>query len=318
LDGARRRLRAADELSRQAAAGRAPARARGRSVPSPRLEGCEGFTFTIRPGFRFSDRTPVRADAFARAISRILAPGVNSPAVQYARDIVGAEAVLQGKRATPAGVVISGNRLVIRLKRSVPDVPARTTMPFFCAVPPTLPSDPEGIASFPGSGPYYVAEYVRGQRIRLERNRFYGGRRPHHVDRFDITLDAQFGVSLDKVESGNADWGFAPPPLHFDPARGLVRKYGINRSQFPRRTGPANEGRVKRNLKQIGLDVEIKGLPPPALFNRISRADAAFDIARIDWIPDYIDPFQFTNVLFDSQFLGLTNVAHFSSRKYAC
>jgi peptide/nickel transport system substrate-binding protein len=371
------------------------------------------FTFTLRPGFRFSDGTPVRADAFARAISRILAPGVNSPAVQYVRDIVGAEAVLQGKRATPAGVVISGNRLVIRFKRPVPDFPARTTMPFFCAVPPTLPSDPEGIGSFPGSGPYYVAEYVRGQRIRLERNRFYGGRRPHHVDRFDITLEAQFGVSLDEVESGKADWAFAPTPLLFDPARGLVRKYGINRSQFfvvpglllkayqlnnarplfrnnlrlrravnsaiDRRAllrGPgglltgrpteqhlpptmpgfrdaklypldrpdlrkarslargstragkailwtfniplelANAQIVKRNLKQIGLDVQIKGLPPPALFSRIFRPDAAFDIARVDWISDYFDPFQFTNALFDSQFLGLTNVAHFSSRKF--
>ena len=371
------------------------------------------FTFTLRPGFRFSDGTPVRADAFARAISRILARGVNSPGVQYARDIVGAEAVLQGKRATPAGVVTSGNRLVIRLKRSAPDFPARTTMPFFCAVPPSLPSDPEGIGSFPGSGPYYVAEYVRGQRIRLERNRFYGGSRPHHVDRFDISLVAQFGVSLDHVESGKADWAPAPADVLFDPAHGLVRKYGINRSQFlvvpglvlkayqlnnarplfrsnPRlrravnyaidrrallrgpgglltgrptdqhlppimagfrdaklypldrpdlrkaralargstRSGkailwtfdfPDNLAKaqiVRRNLRAIGLDVEVKGLPPPAFFSRISRPDAAFDIARVDWLPDYIDPFQFTNVLFDSQFLGLSNIAHFSSRKY--
>jgi peptide/nickel transport system substrate-binding protein len=37
------------------------------------------YTFTLRDGFRFSDGTPVRADAFARAIDRTLAPDVESP-----------------------------------------------------------------------------------------------------------------------------------------------------------------------------------------------------------------------------------------------
>ena len=32
------------------------------------------FTFTLRTGFRFSDGSPVRASAFARAINRTLAP----------------------------------------------------------------------------------------------------------------------------------------------------------------------------------------------------------------------------------------------------
>ena len=36
------------------------------------------YTFALRRGFRFSDGTPVRASAFARAINRTLAPGVES------------------------------------------------------------------------------------------------------------------------------------------------------------------------------------------------------------------------------------------------
>ena len=32
------------------------------------------YTFRLRSGFRFSDGTPVRASAFARAITRLLAP----------------------------------------------------------------------------------------------------------------------------------------------------------------------------------------------------------------------------------------------------
>src|SRR4029453_19397627 len=37
------------------------------------------YTFTLRGGFRFSDGTPVRASAFARAIQRTLAAGDASP-----------------------------------------------------------------------------------------------------------------------------------------------------------------------------------------------------------------------------------------------
>jgi peptide/nickel transport system substrate-binding protein len=372
------------------------------------------FTFTLRTGFRFSDGTPVRADAFARAISRLLAPGIESGGAQYVAEIVGAAAVRAGKRATPVGVVARGNRLTIRLTRPVPDFPSRTTMGFFCAVPPNLPSDPEGLGAFPGAGPYYVAEYVRGQRVVLERNRFYRGSRPHHVDRIVADLRARTPEQvLDRIEAGEADWGLSTPPSLFDPARGLARKYGLNRSQFfvkpglllrafhmnasrplfrnnvglrravnfaidraalVRGQGSVALGRVtdqylpptlpgfrdasiyplarpdlrraralargntrsgravlwvldvppevaggqilKRDLKKIGLEVEVRALAPQTLFSRVAQPDAPFDILQVGWAPDYIDPFQFMNVLLDSRFLGNTNLAHFSSPRY--
>ncbi len=55
------------------------------------------FTFRLRNGFRFSDGSPVRASAFARAINRMLAPEMRSPGLQYVRDIVGAGQVVAGK-----------------------------------------------------------------------------------------------------------------------------------------------------------------------------------------------------------------------------
>jgi peptide/nickel transport system substrate-binding protein len=379
----------------------------------PRISSdAKTYRFTLRTGFRFSDGTPVDANAFARAINRTLAPGINSPGAQYTRAIVGAEAVRTGKSATATGVVASGNRLVVRLTQPVSDFPAQTTMPFFCAVPPTLPSDPEGVGAFPGSGPYYISEYVRGQRVGLERNRFYRGTRPHHVDRFVVDLQARTPQEVfDRIEAGRADWGLVPPPFYFDPAHGLAAKYGVNRSQFfvkpglvlrsyalnssrplfrnnvkLRRAvnfaldrpaiirassgslsghatdqylppsmpgfkdehiyplvrpdvrkaktlarGQTRSGKavmytidvppevassqiVKRNLKKIGLEVEIKRLPAQAFFSRLSRLP--FDIAPLGWAPDYIDPFQFTNVLFDGRFIGGTNSARFNSRRY--
>src|SRR5262249_17338868 len=117
------------------------------------------YTFTLRRGFRFSNKEPVRPLAFAGAIARVLALGGNDVVI----DIAVAEDVPRGTALMPAGVKTRGDRLIIRLKGAIPDFPARTTIPIFCAVPPNLPADPEGVTALPGSGPYYVASSIPGR-----------------------------------------------------------------------------------------------------------------------------------------------------------
>jgi peptide/nickel transport system substrate-binding protein len=189
------------------------------------------YTFTLRDGFRFSDGTRVRASAFARAINRTLMPDIRSTAAQYTRDIAGAADVQSGKAQAAPGVIARGNTLVVRFTRPVLDFAAKTTSTAFCAVPPTLPSDPEGIGRpFPAAGPYYVAEYRPGERVLLRRNRFYGGTRPHHVDGFDVDLRATSPQEvLDRVERNEADWGYVSGTLYFEPGRNLAAKYGLSR-----------------------------------------------------------------------------------------
>ena len=117
--------------------------------------------------------------------------------------------------------------------RAMPDFAVRTTMSFFCAVPPTLPAYPEGAGAFPSAGPYYVADYRPGEHISIQRNQYYGGTRPHHVDGFevDLTTPTQQEV-LDQVERGDVDWGYALGPVALETGRNLIAKYGINKSQF--------------------------------------------------------------------------------------
>jgi ABC-type oligopeptide transport system substrate-binding subunit len=196
------------------------------------------YTFKLRRGFRFNDGTPVRASAFARAINRALAPEMNSPGVLYVRDVVGAGRVLAGRSTSASGVVARGNTLVVRLTRPAPDFPSRMAATYFCAVSPTLPVDPEGVAAFPAAGPYYVADYRRGERVVLRKNKFYAGRRPHHVDGFDVDLRASSPLEmLRTVDRGEADWGHTIAGVFFDPSLGLVQKYHINRNRFFVRPG---------------------------------------------------------------------------------
>jgi ABC-type transport system substrate-binding protein len=374
------------------------------------------YTFRLRTGFRFSDKTPVRATAFARAINRTLAKGVESPAAQYTGDIVGAADVQAGKASAAAGVTARGNTLVVRFTRPVVNFAAITTMPFFCAVPPTLPSDPEGVGVFPSAGPYVITEYRPGERVTIRRNRFYRGTRPHHVDGFDVDLrSGDLSEVLDRVERDEADWGLALAPLYFEPGRGLAGKFGVNKSQFFVRPGYVfrhlvfNSSRplfrdnaalrravnfaldrrglvravtstslaerltdqylptsmpgftdadiyplerpnlerarrlargnlrggravlyaqnvpnalaiaqtIKQQLAEIGLDIEIRSLPQGgAFFSKLFTPGEPWDLAPVFWVPDFIDPFQYTNVLFDPQFANIGNFGRFDSRTF--
>jgi peptide/nickel transport system substrate-binding protein len=186
------------------------------------------YTFTIRRGLRFSDGAPVTAQAYARALERMFDPAMRSfgPA---SFPIVGAAQVLAGKAKSLAGVVANGRTLRLTLRRALPDLPTR--MSSVCAVPPNLPADPEGAkAPLPSPAPYYVSEYVLGERLVMERNRSYRGQRPQHVDR--ITVDLQGEVSaLDAIARGDLDSVFDTTDLGPRVAT-LVKRYGINRSRL--------------------------------------------------------------------------------------
>jgi peptide/nickel transport system substrate-binding protein len=205
------------------------------AVDVPRISrNAKTYTFTLRKSFRFSDGKPVRASAFARAINRVLALGPLSPGMPYTRDIAGAADVAAGRRTSAEGVVARGNKLTIRFTRPIVDFAAKTTMPFFCAVPPGLPPDPEGAGAIPSAGPYVITEYRHGERATIRRNRFYGGSRPHHLDGFDVVFMQFTGGAdaLDQVERGEVDWAQAGTATYFDPGRRLAAKYGVNRAQF--------------------------------------------------------------------------------------
>ena len=57
------------------------------------------------------------AQSFADAINRDLNPAMQSPAVPFISDIVGAQAVVDGKAKTASGVKVSGNKLIITLTK---------------------------------------------------------------------------------------------------------------------------------------------------------------------------------------------------------
>jgi peptide/nickel transport system substrate-binding protein len=175
------------------------------------------YTFTVRRDARFSDGTPVTARAFARALERIRVPEMRSELVLDFADV--------------REVRTDGRTLIFRLKRRAPAFLERTTA--LCAVPPSLPADPEGAkAPLPSAAPYFAAEFVPGERLVLERNRFYRGKRLFHVERFVIDLDVAQGAMVDAVARGDYDFATVNQTTGSARSDELVRRYGINREQY--------------------------------------------------------------------------------------
>jgi peptide/nickel transport system substrate-binding protein len=361
------------------------------------------YTFTIRKGYRFSTGAPVTARNYVRAIVRVINPAMRSPGAVHLKEIAGVRAV--------------GSRLIIRLEKKVPDLPARMTMPYTCPVPSDLPVDPEGIgAPLPGSGPYYIAEFVRGSRVVLKRNPFYRGPKAHHVNRLVVQVDTVTATSQ-KVEAGTMDVDVGVPLGRLSE---LSKRYGVNNGRLfsvpsanmfylymnterplfkgnvklrqavnfaldraklvysftegapyaasatddylPRglpgyvdaalyplkrpnlkkaralaqgHTGDgravlytcegagysclSNAQRIQADLKEIGLEVDIKQFPVSVYFAKFGTRGEPFDLLLDRLLVPWVDPYQYMNLQLDGRMLrptGNTNRSFFNSRDY--
>jgi ABC-type transport system substrate-binding protein len=186
-------------------------------------------TIELRRAFRFHNGQPVTAANYVAAFNRDANPKMKSPATGYMHEIVGVDAVISGKAQTISGVrAVGPYTLELRTKRPVGDLAARLTMPFFCPIAVDMPIDPDGVDTPLGSGPYYVASRVRNRQVVLERNRFYRGSRPAHVDMAVWTIRGRAACRVG-VEKDELDYcgGLGVPTADY---RELVARYGINKT----------------------------------------------------------------------------------------
>lgn len=178
-----------------------------RALPTRSADG-RTYTMTIRPGFRFSppSNQPVTAQTFKDSIERTLNPAMQSGYAAVLMDVVGASQYTAGKASHISGIVARGDTLTIRLTAPAPDFLSRLALSAFCAVPPNIPPDPNGLLKIPSAGPYYVTSYAPGQGDVLTRNPNYHGSRPHHFARIELAVHIPVGPAVHDIEAGTADF----------------------------------------------------------------------------------------------------------------
>ena len=77
---------------------------------------------------------------------------------------------------------------------------------------------------------------------------------------------------------------------------------------------------VKRQLAEIGLDVEVRGIPlhtaSAAYYTKLATPGEPWDLSLGLWQPSYVDPYAYINQLLDARYIGGTNFTRFDSRTY--
>ena len=195
------------------------------AVPTP-THGGTIYTFTIRPGFRFSppSNEPVTAATFKATIERVTNPRLKSPNASWLSGIAGYERYVTGKVRGLSGVVAHGRTLTIRLSKPDGAFLSRLAGSVACAVPPETPVARNGINDVPSAGPYYIASYTPRQQLVLRRNPNYHGGRPHHLDALVYTIGVDPSQAVKEIEAGTAD--YIPGGIPAGAAATLAAEYG--------------------------------------------------------------------------------------------
>lgn len=195
------------------------------AVPMP-SDGGRTYTFTVRPGFRFSppSNAPVTAQTFKSTIERVVNPAMKSALAYAFTNVAGYHAFVTGKTDGLSGIVARGETLTIRLAQPDGGLLANLAQGAACAVPTGTPAVRGGVPDIPSAGPYYVASQTPRQQIVLRRNPNYHGERPHRFARMVVTIGIASSRALADIEAGTADYALDGQP--HDAAPRLMARYG--------------------------------------------------------------------------------------------
>ena len=180
--------------------GRSSSPRRAAGFPMVSKDG-KTYTSRSRPGFKFSDGSPVTAANYAFAINRALNPTMQSPAAPFIDDIVGAQAVLDGKAQKASGVKAKGNKLIIKLTQPDGGLPGQARHAVLPALPTNMAIDPKGVNAYPSAGPYYIASRDVGRQIVAQAEPELQGHAPARTStRSIITVNTDLDQSLLQVK----------------------------------------------------------------------------------------------------------------------
>jgi ABC-type transport system substrate-binding protein len=170
------------------------------------------YTFTIKPGFRFSppSNEEVTADTLRYTLERAVSPiyGDDAPGPNVFADIAGVEEYREGKAPNVSGLTASGNQLTITLARPVPDLLAKLASSYACPVPLTTPALHSGLNPDPpvgGDGPYYLQQRIPRRLVIFAKNPNYHGARKQPFDYIAIRTVTSPPTAIAMVENGQLD-----------------------------------------------------------------------------------------------------------------
>jgi YVTN family beta-propeller protein len=136
-----------------------------------RSEGGLAYTFHLRPGIRYSNGKPLRAEDFRRALEReFTLNGWDAPALAR---IVGASRCKPHRRCDLSRGVIVNGALELTLRLTAPDPTLLYDLAPIAPVPAGTPLTDVGSKPIPSTGPYEIESYKPGRLLTIVRNPYF-------------------------------------------------------------------------------------------------------------------------------------------------
>ena len=189
------------------------------ALPTPDDSG-RTYRFTVRPGIRYSNGTPLRPSDVTHSFERLFAIG-SSGAPLYAA-ILGAPACIRAPIGCDlSGGIVADDRtgvVTFRLSQPDPDFLYKLTISYAYVLPEATPEQ-QARMPLPATGPYMITRYTAGRELRLVRNPYFhewsaAAQPAGYPDRITIPLGLSPAQAESAIAGGHVD---------FDPNLGRLR-----------------------------------------------------------------------------------------------
>jgi peptide/nickel transport system substrate-binding protein len=176
-------------------------------------DGGRVYKFTIKPGLKFANGTPITGPAIKYTFDRMFSPKLASPGDSFFNIIAGAPAVIAGKAKSVSGITDTTNTVTFKLSQPVASFLYRMTMPFTCPVPIGTAIKPLENGTALVTGPYMVKSYTPERSIVLVRNPNWNAAELGHrqvTDKITIQLGVDDSQASPLIQSGQLATYAAP------------------------------------------------------------------------------------------------------------
>jgi peptide/nickel transport system substrate-binding protein len=169
------------------------------------------WTFTMRPGAKFSNGQPITPADIKYTFMRLMAPKVNTGTGVYFTNLIGANAYMAGKSNTIPGITTTANSISFHLSSPDGAFIYKAALPTTCPVPVGTPLKPIETGSLQekyASGPFKVQSYEPSRQLVLVFNKNYDqalGERGH-VAKIVFTIGDQSTQATLQIQAGQLDF----------------------------------------------------------------------------------------------------------------
>jgi ABC-type transport system substrate-binding protein len=163
------------------------------------------YTFTIRPGLKFSNGAPLTAKDVKYTFYRLFK--VNPDAADIFAAIKGSDKVAGGKAKEVSGITAEGDQVAFHLSQPNGGFVQSLSLQFTCPVPDGTPVKRNETGKIPGNGPYTIQSYDPGRKIVMVRNpSFDPATGPKgNADKLVFNLALDQSQALQKIKLGEID-----------------------------------------------------------------------------------------------------------------